>query len=399
MSKTSQLAIDGGIAVREQSLPYGHQSIDQSDIDALIGVLRSDWLTTGPTVQAFEDAVAEFVGAKYAVAVSNGTAALHAATYALGIGAGDEVIVPAMTFAASANAAVYQGGTPVFVDVEAETLQIDPSQVEAKITARTKAIVSVDYAGQPCNYDDLNTIARRHGLRLIADACHALGANYKGRKVGTLADLNTFSFHPVKPITTGEGGLITTDDEGYADEMRAFRNHGITTDHRQRAERGSWFYEMVDLGYNYRLSDIQCALGLNQVRRLADWTVRRQEIARRYDEAFADVPAVEPLARRAEVTHAYHLYVIQLHLEELKVDRSAVFAALRAEGIGANVDYSPVHLHPYYREHFGTGPGLCPVAEAAYQRILSLPIFPTMTDKDSDDVIEAVKKVVDSYTR
>ena len=399
MSKTSQLAIDGGIAVREQSLPYGHQSIDQSDIDALIGVLRSDWLTTGPTVQAFEDAVAEFVGAKYAVAVSNGTAALHAATYALGISSGDEVIVPAMTFAASANAAVYQAGTPVFVDVEPETLQIDPSQVEAKITARTKAIVSVDYAGQPCNYDELNTIARRHGLRLIADACHALGANYKGRKVGTLADLSTFSFHPVKPITTGEGGLITTDDEGYADEMRAFRNHGITTDHRQRAERGSWFYEMVDLGYNYRLSDIQCALGLNQVRRLADWTVRRQEIARRYDEAFADVPAVEPLARRAEVTHAYHLYVIQLHLEQLKVDRSGVFAALRAEGIGANVHYIPVHLHPYYREHFGTGPGLCPVAEAAYERILSLPIFPTMTDKDSDDVIEAVKKVVDSYTR
>jgi perosamine synthetase len=398
MNKRSPLAIDGGIAVREQSLPYGHQSIDQSDIDALIGVLRSDWLTTGPTVQAFEEAVAEFVGAKYAVAVSNGTAALHAATYALGISSGDEVIVPAITFAASANAAVYQGGRPVFVDVEAETLQIDPARVEAKITARTKAIVSVDYAGQPCNYDELNTIARRHGLRLIADACHALGANYKGRKVGTLADLSTFSFHPVKPITTGEGGLITTDDEGHADQMRAFRNHGITTDHRQRAERGSWFYEMVDLGFNYRLSDIQCALGLNQVRRLADWTIRRQQIARLYDDAFADFPAVEPLARRADVTHAYHLYVIKLNLEELKVDRSAVFAALRAEGIGANVHYIPVHLHPYYREHFGTGPGLCPVAEMAYQRILSLPIFPAMTDDDVADTITAVSKVVEAYT-
>ena len=397
MNKRSPLAIDGGIAVRERSLPYGHQSIDQSDIDALIRVLRSDWLTTGPTVQAFEDAVAAFVGAQHAVVVSNGTAALHAATYALGIGAGDEVIVPAMTFAASANAAIYQGGTPVFVDVEPETLEIDPAQVEAKITPRTKAIVSVDYAGQPCNYDDLDLIARRHGVRLIADACHALGATYKGRKVGTLAHLNTFSFHPVKPITTGEGGLITTDDEEYADKMRAFRNHGITTDHRQRAEQGSWFYEMVDLGYNYRLSDIQCALGLNQVRRLADWTIRRQEIARRYDEAFANVPAVEPLARRADASHAYHLYVIQLNLDQLKVDRSAVFAALRAEGIGANVHYIPVYLHPYYRQHFGTGPGLCPVAEAAYQRSLSLPIFPAMTDDDVDDTITAVTKVIEAY--
>lgn len=399
MNKKPQLAIDGGPPLRQQSLPYGHQSIDESDINALIDVLRSDWLTTGPTVQAFEDAFAEFVGARHAVAVSNGTAALHAAMYALEVGPDDQVIVPAMTFAASANAAVFQGGTPVFVDVEADTLLIDPQQVEAKITPRTKAIVTVDYAGQPCDYDSLRAIADRHGLALIADACHALGGTYQERRVGSLADLSTFSFHPVKAITTGEGGVITTDDETRAQRMRVFRNHGITTDHRQRAEKGLWFYEMDDLGYNYRLSDIQCALGLTQLRKLSDWTVRRQEIARRYDQAFAEMPAIEPLIRRADVSHAYHLYVIRLNLDQLRVDRSAVFAALRAEGIGANVHYIPVHLHPYYRQHFGTGPGLCPVAEAAYERILSLPIFPTMAEKDSEDVIEAVKKVISGYKR
>jgi perosamine synthetase len=341
--------------------------------------------------------VAEFVGAKFAVAVSNGTAALHAAMFALDVGPGDEVIVPAMTFAASANVVVFQGGTPVFVDVEPDTLLIDPAQVEAKITPHTKVIVTVDYAGQPCDYDSLRAIADRHRLALMADACHALGAMYVGRRVGTLADLSTFSFHPVKPITTGEGGLITTDDETRAQRMRVFRNHGITTDHRQRAEKGMWFYEMVDLGYNYRLSDLQCALGLSQLRKLRDWTIRRQEIARHYDEAFAEMSEIELLAHRADVSHAYHLYVIMLNLERLSVDRSTIFAALRAEGIGANVHYIPVHLHPYYRQHFDTGPGLCPVAEAAYARILSLPIFPAMTEKDTEDVIEAVKKVVYSY--
>lgn len=397
MNKKSQLAIDGGTPVRQQNLPYGHQSIDEHDINALIDVLRSDWLTTGPTVQAFEDGFAEFVGAKHAVAVSNGTAALHAAVFALGLKPGDEVIVPAMTFAASANAVVYQGGIPVFVDVEPDTLLIDPRQVAAKITSRTKAIVTVDYAGQACDYEALGAIAGRHGLPLIADACHALGGTYQERRVGSLADLSTFSFHPVKAITTGEGGVITTDNEARAQRMRVFRNHGITTDHRQRAEKGLWFYEMDELGYNYRLSDLQCALGLSQLRKLSDWTVRRQEIAHRYDEAFAGQPTIEPLIRRADISHAYHLYVIRLNLEQLRVDRSAIFAALRAEGIGANVHYIPVHLHPYYRQNFGTGPGLCPAAEAAYERILSLPIFPAMVQRDAEDVIEAVNKVVGSY--
>jgi perosamine synthetase len=398
MSKTP-LAIEGGAPVRVSPLPYGHQSIDESDINAIVDVLRSDWLTTGPAVTAFENALAEYVGAEHAVVVANGTAALHAAVYAAEIGPGDEVIVPAMTFAASANAVVFQGGTPVFTDVEPDSLLVDVALLEKQITPRTKAIVSVDYAGQPCDYEGLTAIARRNKLILIADACHALGAEYQERRVGTLADLSTFSFHPVKPITTGEGGLITTEDARLAQRMRLFRNHGITTDHRQRAELGSWFYEMVDLGYNYRLSDLQCALGLNQLRRLQDWTRRRQEIARIYDEAFAELSALEPLVHRGDRSHAYHLYVIQLNLDQLRVDRSTIFAALRAEGIAANVHYIPVHLHPYYRQNFKTGPGLCPQAELAYERMLSLPIFPSMTENDTEDVIVAVKKVLNNFQK
>jgi perosamine synthetase len=394
---SNKLAIDGGMPVRETRLPYGRQWLDGDDIAAVVDVLRSDWLTTGPKVNEFEDAFADFVDAQEAVAVSNGTAALHAAMYAADIGSGDEVIVPPMTFAASANCVVYQGGTPVFADVDPNTLLIDPAQVEANITPRTKAIVAVDYTGQPCDYDALRTIADRHDLTLVADACHAVGGSYKGRPVGSLADLSTFSFHPVKHITTGEGGMITTDDPELARRMRVFRNHGITTDHRQREKEGSWFYEMVDLGYNYRLTDVQCVLGLSQLRKLPGWVKRRQEIARRYDEAFANLTAVQPLAVREEVSHAYHLYMVQLDLEQLKVDRAQVFSALVAEGIGVNVHYIPVHLHPFYREQFGTGPGLCPVAEAAYERLVTLPMFPRMSDGDVGDVIAAVRKVTEAY--
>ncbi|HEY7545694.1 MAG TPA: UDP-4-amino-4,6-dideoxy-N-acetyl-beta-L-altrosamine transaminase [Blastocatellia bacterium] len=394
-----RLAIDGGDPVRKTVLPYGRQSIEEEDISAVVEVLRSDWLTTGPKVNEFERAFAARVGAREAVAVANGTAALHAAVYALRIGPGDEVIVPAMTFAASANCVVYQGGAPVFVDVERETLLIDVAQAESKITPRTKAIVAVDYAGQPCDYDSLRRIADRRGIAIIGDACHALGGKYKDRNVGTLGDLSVFSLHPVKHITTGEGGVITTDDEELARRMRVFRNHGITSDHRQREAGGSWFYEMVDLGFNYRLTDLQCALGLSQLRRLDAWIERRQQIARHYDRAFEDIEAVSPLRVRRDVSHAYHLYVIRVRTELLSADRGRVFAALRAEGIGVNVHYVPVHLHPFYRERFGTKPGICPAAEAAYEQIISLPIFPMMTDADADDVIAAVRKVVEAYRK
>ncbi len=392
-----QLAMHGGRPVRAQLLPYGRQTIDDDDIAAMSAILRSGWLTTGPTVGEFERVFADFVGTREAVAVSNGTAALHACTYALGIGPGDEVIVPAMTFAATANCIVYQGGKPVFADVHPDTLLIDPIDVEKKITPRTRAIIAVDYAGQPCNYDALLDLAASRNLTLVADACHALGAEFKGKQAGAIARLSTFSFHPVKHIATGEGGMITTDDSDLAQKMRTFRNHGITTDHRKRERMGTWAYEMVDLGYNYRITDIQCALGISQLKKLPRWVTRRREIARTYQERFANHPAVLPLKVDPAGVHAYHLFVVRLVPGRLKADRREVFSALRAEGIGVQVHYIPVHLHPYYQSRFGTGPGLCPNAETAYEQILSLPIFPSMTDADVYDVVRAVHKVTQAY--
>jgi perosamine synthetase len=397
ITASEKLAVKGGTPVRQTMLPYGQQWLDEDDISAVADVLRSDWLTTGPKVAEFEQAFAELVGANEAVGVSNGTAALHAAVYALEVGPRDEVIVPAMTFAATANCVVFQGGVPVFADVDAESLLIGPSQAEAKITARTRAIIAVDYAGQPCDYDGLQAVAELHGVALVGDACHALGGSDKGRPAGSLADLSTFSLHPVKHITAGEGGVVTTDDPKLAERARLFRNHGINNDNHQREAQGSWFYEMVDLGYNYRLTDFQCALGMSQLRKLPDWVKRRQAIARRYDAAFAEIPAVTSIGTRPEVSHAYHLYVIRLDLKQLRVDRAEIFKALRAEGIGVNVHYIPVHLHAFYRQRFGTAPGLCPAAEAAYNEIISLPIFPRMTDADVDDVVKAVGKVVEAY--
>lgn len=371
-------------------LPYGRQWIDETDIAAVAEVLRSDWLTTGPAVPRFEEAVAAFAGARYGVAVSSGTAALHAAMYAAGIGPGDEVVVPPITFVATANAVVFQGGTPVFADVDAETLLLDPAAAESRVTSRTKAIVAVDYAGQPCDYDALRTLARRHGLILISDACHSLGGAYRGRPVGTQADLTVFSYHPVKNITTGEGGMVVTERADLRDRMAAFRNHGIDTDHRQRAERGSWFYEMQDLGYNYRITDFQCALGLSQLTRLPRWIARRQQLAGRYDAAFCNLSPVRALRRQTEVAHAYHLYVIRMDFNALGMDRPAVFARFRERSIGVNVHYIPVHLQPYYRRRFGTAPGLCPVAEAAYEELLTLPLFPAMEDQDVDRVVSVL---------
>lgn len=379
-------------------IPYGRQWVSEDDIAAVLAVLRGDWLTTGPMVPAFERRLADATGAADAVALSSGTAALHAAMFALGIGPGDEVIVPALTFVASANCVVYQGGTPVIVDVEPDTLLIDPDQVAARITPRTRAIVTVDYAGQPCEYQRLTAIAERHGIPLVADCCHSLGGNHQGRPVGSLAPLNVFSFHPVKPITTAEGGAVTTNDPALAQRLRLFRNHGIATDHRQREAAGSWYYEMTELGYNYRLSDLQCALGLSQLAQLPKWIARRREIARRYDATFSAMSGITPLAVRPGVGHAYHLYVIQVGDAAVGA-RATLFTALRGLGIGVNVHYLPVHLHPYYRRRFGTGPGMCPVAESAYERILSLPIYPRMSDDDMGRVIDAVKSATQTLAR
>jgi perosamine synthetase len=376
-------------------IPYGRQSIDEDDIRAVVDVLRSDWLTTGPKVAEFEQAFAKFVGAKEAVAVNSGTAALHAAMYALKIEPGDEVIVPAITFAATANCVVFQGGTPVFVDVNPDTLLIEPEQVESKINSRTRAVVAMDYAGHPADYDGLRAITDKNGIPLVADACHALGAEYKNKKVGTLADLNIFSFHPVKHITTGEGGMITTDDPELAQKMRVFRNHGITSDYHQREATGSWFYEMVDIGYNYRITDIQCALGLSQLKKLPDFLAKRREIANGYNQAFSNRHDIKPLKVEHNVSHAFHLYVVAVEFDAIGKTRQKVFKLLRDSGIGVNVHYIPVHLHPYYQKRLETAPGNFPAAELMYEKILSLPIYPNMQEAQVNEVVEKIFQVIE----
>ena len=392
------LAIDGGTPTRGQMLPYGRQTIDDADIDAVVGVLRSGWLTTGPAVAEFESAFAKAAGAAEAVAVANGTAALHAAAFGAGIGPGDEVITTPMTFAATANCVRYQGGTVVFADVRADTLNLDPAEVERRITPRTRAIITVDYAGQPSDLEELETLAARHGLVLVEDASHSLGATYRGRRVGALARMTTFSLHPVKHVTTGEGGMVTTDDVELAARLRAFRTHGITSDFRDRDRVGSWMYDMVALGFNYRLTDLQSALGLSQLAKLDDWLARRRAIAARYTAAFAVLASIETPTTLADRESAWHIYVVRLRLERLRADRGQVFRALRAENIGVNVHYVPVPWHSYYAS-LGYARGGWPIAEQAYERMITLPIFPAMTDGDVDDVIAAVTKVVEHFAR
>lgn len=369
-------------------LPYGKQEIGDADVKAVVEALVSGWLTTGPRISEFEQAFAAHCGADEGVAVNSGTAALHCAMRAIGLKAGEEVIVPAITFAASANAALYERGVPVFADVEPDTLLIDIRSVAAKITSRTRAIVAVDYAGQPADYDALRGLARDRGLALIADSCHSPGATYKGRKTGTLADISCFSFHPVKHMTTCEGGMCTTDDTQMAAHMRRFRNHGINSDHRSREAKGAHAYDMVELGYNYRIPDVLCALGLAQLKRLDQWVAARQKIAGWYEEALAGMAEAMPLTVHKDRSHAYHLYVVKL---AEGIDRDTVFTRLREESIGANVHYGPVHLHSHYRG-LGYGPGLAPVAEAVSRQLLTLPMFPAMTQADVGRVAAALTR-------
>jgi len=375
-------------------IPYGRQYIDDDDIAEVVETLKSDWLTTGPGVELFEKAVCEYSGAEHGAAVSSGTAALHALMHAVGIGEGDEVIIPTMTFAATANAVLYCGGTPVFTDVNVDTLLIDIRQVEDRITNRTKAIIAMDYGGQTADYDKLRKITDRHGLILLADACHSLGAEYKERMSGTLADASVFSFHPVKHITTGEGGMVVTNNAEYADKVRIFRNHGISSDHWKRQSAGTWYYEMTELGMNYRLNDIQCALGRSQMRKLPRFLKRRREIAAMYDAYFKGNEQIHPLKVGIGCSPSYHLYVIELFLQGMGIDRQEVFTRLRNAGIGVNVHYLPVHLHPYYQQRFGTCRGMFPAAEDAYERIISLPIYPGMDDGMVDRVCNEICKAV-----
>jgi perosamine synthetase len=393
------LAIHGGSPVRSTLLPYGRQSIDESDIQAVVETLRSDWLTTGPKVAEFEEAMAAWVGAKHGVSFSSGTAALHAAAFTAGLQPGDEAITSPLTFAATANCVLYQGATPVFADVLEDSLNLDPELAAARITARTKAILPVDYAGHPADLDSLLQLAERHGLIVIEDACHALGAEYRGRRIGSVAHMTVFSFHPVKHLTTGEGGMVTTDNPVFAETLRRFRNHGISSDARQRQSAGQWHYEMVLLGFNYRLTDVACALGLQQMKKLEANLAQRRQIAARYRAAFRDMSGVFPPQVRDHVNPAWHLFPIRLDLNKLSVGRGEVFKALRAENIGVNVHYIPVHCHPYYRDRFGYEGGEYPVAKAAYERLISLPMFHGMTDGDVEDVVRALGKVLAYFER
>jgi perosamine synthetase len=391
-SELSHLAIYGGEPVRPTLLPYGHQMIDDEDIDAVVNVLRSDWLTTGPAVSTFENAFAAFTGARHAIAVSSGTAALHAAAFAAGLGPDDEVIVPALTFVASANCARYVGATVVFADVRSDTLTIDPAEVARLVGPKTRAIVAVDYAGQPADLDELRAIAQSRGIRLIEDAAHSIGATYRERRIGTISDITIFSMHPVKQMTSGEGGVVVTNDDEIAARVRRFRNHGISSDARHREATGSWLYEMTELGFNYRLTDFQAALGLSQLQKLPAWIARRRAIAKRYDVALSGRRNIELMHMLPDRHGAYHLYTIRLNPERFSVDRATIFRALRAENIGVNVHYIPVPWHPYYQA-LGYKKGDWPVAEDAYERLLTLPLWAGMTDGDVDDVVAAIDKI------
>lgn len=370
-------------------IPYGRQTIDEDDINAVVDVLKSDYLTTGPKIAEFEQAVASYTGAKYAVAISNGTSALHAACFAAGIGRGDEVITTPLTFAASANCVLYCGGTPVFADVDPYTYNIDPEDIRKKITDKTKAIIAVHLAGQPCDMDEIHSIAQEHNLIVIEDGAHALGSVYKGKKVGCLSDMTTFSFHPVKPITTGEGGMIMTDNEELYKRLVLFRSHGITRDESMMTRNeGPWFYQQLDLGYNYRITDIQCALGCSQMRKLDKFLKRRRELAERYNNAFIECDNIVTPYQLSDTQSGWHLYIVQVKNH----DRKQVFETLRDKGIGVNVHYIPVYMHPYYQEH-GYKDVHCANAEEIYSHIISLPLYPGLTDDQQDYVIDTLKQL------
>jgi len=391
-----RLAIEGGAPVRTELLPYGRQWIDDEDIAAVIEVLRSDWITQGPKVNEFETKVAEYCGAKYAVAVSNGTAALHATCIAAGISNGDEAITAPITFAATANAIVYCNAKPIFADIKEDTLNIDPDEIRKRLSPQTRAIITVDFAGHPGDLGEIMAIAKEKGLVVIEDATHALGAEYKGQKIGSLADMTVFSFHPVKHITTGEGGMVLTDNKEFYEKLKIFRHHGIVKD---SLAGDSWYYDIYSPGHNLRITDFQCALGISQMSKLSRFIQRRREIAAKYNEAFAAVGEIITPIEEDGIKAAYHIYVIQLQAELLRVRRKEVFEALRAENIGVNVHYIPLHLHSFYQREFGYKKGDYPKAERYYERAITLPLFPRMSDEDVQDVIEAVRKVTEHYRR
>lgn len=396
-----QLAIMGGKPVRDVKIYYGRQCVGEDDIQAVAEVLRGPYITCGPKVEEAERRLAEYTGAKHAVVCSNGTAALHCACIAAGIGPGDEVITSPLTFAASANCAVYCGAKPVFADIDPETYNIDPESIRQRITPNTKAVVAVDFTGQAVKIKEIRAICDEFGLIFIEDAAHAIGTRYEGRRVGSLADMTCFSFHPVKTITCGEGGAITTNNEEFYQKLVLAHTHGITHDEalmEDAPHEGIWYYEQISLGFNYRMTDFQAAMLLSQLNKIESFKKRRAEIVCKYNEAFKDVPGIIVQKEIPESDTCRHLYIIRLDLDRLNCTRRQFFDAMSAENVQCQIHYVPVYWFPFYHR-MGYEKGYCPIAEEVYKGILSIPLYPMLTDKDTDDVIHAVKKIVEYYKK
>ena len=386
--------------VREQFLPFNQPDIGEEEIDEVVKTLRSGWITTGPRTKEFERRFAAYVNSRHAIAVNSCTGGLHVALAAAGIGPGDEVVVPTMTFCATANVVVHLGATPIIVDVEPDTLNIDPQCLDAAITRRTKAVIPVHLYGHPCEMDRINDITEAHDVLVIEDAAHAVAAEWRGRRIGSFSLATAFSFYATKNLTTAEGGMITTDDDDYAERMRILSLHGISRDAWKRySAEGSWYYEVSVPGFKYNLTDLQAALGLHQLSRLEDMTCRRAKLAGQYRAGLSGLPEVELPIVRPGIRHAWHLYPIRLRPELLTIDRARFIEQLKSEGIGTSVHFIPLHRHPYYRDRFHFQPSDFPVADAAYERLISLPLYPRMTDSDVSDAIEAVRRVVRSNRR
>lgn len=395
----SALASLGGKPVRDSFLPFSLPTIEEDEVIEVVNTLKSGWITTGPKTHEFEKAFGEYVGSKHAIALGSCTSGLHLSLVAAGIADGDEVITSPFTFAATANVIVHQRAKPIFVDIDPRTFNIDPEKIEAAVTDKTRAILPVHYGGQPCEMDDIMSIARKYDLMVIEDAAHALGATYKGKKIGTLGHVTCFSFHATKNITTAEGGMVTTAIEELAEKIRLLSLHGMTTDAWTRYSLGSSYYEIVQPGYKYNMTDIQASLGLHQLRKLDRFQEARRKLANLFNEAFAAMPEIVEPQQCAWVTHAWHLYPIRINSDFVDVNRDKFVEALKEENIGTSVHFIPLHTHPYYRHAFGFQLGDFPNAERIYERVISLPLYPKMNQNDAEDVVNAVKKVVSYYRR